>query len=46
MLPMAYAEKALKLYKDAKLVTVPGADHCFNGHLDELAAAIRGFFEK
>ena len=46
VVPMAYAEKALKLYKDAKLVTVPGADHCFNGHLDELAAAIRGFFEK
>ena len=46
VVPMAYAEKALKLYKEAKLVTVPGADHCFNGHLDELAAAIRGFFEK
>lgn len=46
VVPVALAEKALKLYKDAKLVTVPGADHCFNGHLDELAAAIRGFFEK
>ncbi len=46
VVPVVLAEKALKLYKDAKLVTVPGADHCFNGHLDELAAAIRGFFEK
>lgn len=46
VVPVVLAEKALKLYKDAKLVTVPGADHCFNGHLDELAAAIRGFFDK
>lgn len=46
VVPMAYAEKAQVLYKDAKLVTVPGADHCFNGHLDELAEAIRNFFIK
>ncbi|MCR5788845.1 MAG: lysophospholipase [Lachnospiraceae bacterium] len=42
--PYHYAQKALALYKNAKLVTVKGADHCFNGYLDELADAIRGFF--
>ena len=44
VVPMAYAEKAQELYKNAKLVTVSGADHCFNGHLEELAEAIRQFF--
>jgi len=42
--PFAYAQKALELYKNAKLVSVVGADHCFNGHMEELKAAIRKFF--
>ena len=33
-----------KLYKNAKLVTIPDADHCYTGHMEELAEAIRGFF--
>ena len=41
---ISYAEKAVKLYKNAKLVTIPGADHCFTKHLDEMAAAIKSFF--
>ncbi|MBO4494554.1 MAG: alpha/beta fold hydrolase [Clostridiales bacterium] len=39
-----YAEKAQKLYKNAKFVPIHGADHCFTKHLDEMAAAIRDYF--
>ena len=42
--PFLYAEKAVKLYRHAELVPVHGADHCFVGHLDELAGAVKGFF--
>jgi len=44
IVPYSYAEKAAELYRDAKLVTVHGADHCFTGHTKELADAIRAFF--
>ncbi|MCR5479563.1 MAG: S9 family peptidase [Ruminococcus sp.] len=43
--PFSYAQKAAELYADAKLVTVRGADHCFDGHTAELAAAVKAFFE-
>ena len=42
--PFLYAEKAAKLYKNAQLVPINGADHCFVGHLDELTRAITAFF--
>ena len=42
--PFSYAEKAVKLYHDAELVPIHGADHCFTGHLDEFAKAVKGFF--
>lgn len=42
--PFFFAEKAEQLYKNARLVAIHGADHCFNGHLKELAQAIRQFF--
>ena len=44
VVPMAWVEKAQQLYRNAKLVCVPGADHCFGGHIEEMAAAIRNFF--
>lgn len=43
--PYFYAEKAFELYKNAMLIPILGADHCFVGHLDELSNAIKGFFE-
>ncbi len=46
VVPMAYVEKAAKLYKNAKLVVIPGAHHCYDGHLDELADAIYAFFKE
>ena len=44
--PFEYAEKALKLYKNAKLVPIHGDDHCFTKHLDEVKDALRAFFEE
>lgn len=44
IVPYSCAEKAQKLYKNAKLVPIHGDDHCFTKHLDQMAAAIREFF--
>ena len=41
--PFFYAEKAERLYKNAKLVPIPGDDHCFNLHVDMMAEAIKEF---
>ncbi|MBO4290586.1 MAG: alpha/beta fold hydrolase [Lachnospiraceae bacterium] len=46
VVPYSYVEKAAELYDHAKLIVVPGADHCFNGHLEELAEAIRTYFNE
>ena len=43
VVPYSYAERANELYKNATLVPVHGADHCFVGHLDELYEAVKGF---
>ncbi len=40
----SYAQKAEQLYADARLVPVYGGDHCFVGHTEEVADAIREFF--
>lgn len=44
VVPYSYAEEAYKLYNNATLVPVHGADHCFNGHLSELTEALRKYF--
>lgn len=44
--PFSYAEKAVKLYKNAKIIPIHGDDHCFTKHLDEMADALRKFFLK
>ncbi len=44
--PFIYAEKAVKLYKNAELIPIRGAEHCFDGHLNELADVIRAFSER
>jgi len=41
--PYEYGVKAAKLYKNAKLVTIKGDDHCFDYHLDEVLDAVRDF---
>ena len=42
--PYEYAPKAQKLYKNAKLITIHGDDHCYTRHLSEVSDAIRQFF--
>lgn len=42
--PYFYAQKAEELYKNAKLVPIHGANHCFDDHLDELSEAVYTFF--
>jgi hypothetical protein len=44
IVPYSYAEKADRLYNNAELAQIRGADHCFVGHLDELACSIKNFF--
>ncbi|MCR5344210.1 MAG: lysophospholipase [Butyrivibrio sp.] len=39
-----YGVKASKLYKNAKLVTIHGDDHCYTRHLDEVYKALREGF--
>ena len=43
--PYSYAEKAVGLYKNAKLIPIHGDDHCFTRHLNEMADALRSFFK-
>ena len=44
--PYVYGQKAEELYKNAKLVTIHGDDHCYTRHMDEMADAIRSFFRE
>ncbi|MCR5763099.1 MAG: lysophospholipase [Treponema sp.] len=44
VVPYHYAQEAAKLYKNATLVPIHGADHCFYMHIPEMADAIKRFF--
>ncbi len=39
--PVRYATEAARLYRNARLVLVPGDDHCFNRHLDQMLQAVK-----
>ena len=41
-MPFTYAEKAEKLYKNAKLIPIHGDDHCFTKHLGAVYCAAIG----
>ena len=41
--PLQYAIDAQKRYKNCKLDTIPGDDHCFTRHLDQMLEAVRRF---
>ena len=41
--PLDYAKKAAQLYKNAKLVVIPGDDHCYTRHLDQVTEAVKAF---
>ncbi|MCR5557895.1 MAG: lysophospholipase [Butyrivibrio sp.] len=42
--PYSYGVKASQMYKNAKLVTIHGDDHCYTRHLDEVSKAIKEFW--
>jgi len=44
--PYEYGQKAEKLYKNARLVTIAGDDHCYNNHLDIVCTAVKEFLQK
>ena len=39
--PVRYGIDAAKAYHDAKLVLIPGDDHCYNFHLDQVVKAVK-----
>ncbi|MBQ3384930.1 MAG: alpha/beta hydrolase [Erysipelotrichaceae bacterium] len=41
--PLKYAIDAQKRYKNCKLEIIPGDDHCFTRHLDQMLAALKQF---
>ena len=38
--PVEYGMRAARAYADGKLVLIPGDDHCYNRHLDQVVAAV------
>ena len=45
VVPFSYAEKAVELYNNAKLISIHGDDHCFTRHLNEMHDAIENYFK-
>lgn len=43
--PLRYSVRAAEQYENAKLIIIPGADHGYHGHLEELTAAIQSFLK-
>ena len=43
VVPYAYAQKAVDLYKNARLATIVGDDHCYDHHLDQVTKALTDF---
>lgn len=43
VVPYSYGEEAARLYKNARLIGIKGAQHCFEGHEAEMADAIREY---
>ena len=43
--PLSYAKKAAELYKNAKLVVIPGDTHCYDRHLEMVIEAVKEFVQ-
>ncbi len=41
--PLSYAQKAAQLYRNARLVVVPGDNHCYDFHLEAVTEAVRDY---
>ena len=44
--PYSYAVDTAKRYANAELVTIPGDNHCYDHHLDQVTAAIKEWIAK
>ena len=44
--PYEYAVRAAQLYDNAKLVTIPGDDHCYTYHLPMVTKAVTDFLRE
>ena len=44
--PYQTAVDAAKRYKNAKLVTIHGDDHCYNNHLDQVITALKDYMKQ
>ena len=42
---LEYAKKAAALYKNCKLVLIPGDTHCYDNHLDMMTDAVKEFLQ-
>lgn len=45
-IPAEMAAEASEEFSDAELVIIPGDDHCYNYHLDQVLDAVRDFMER
>ena len=45
-IPVRVSEDAAAKYSNAELVVIPGDDHCYNYHLDQVLEAVRAFLSK
>ena len=41
--PVEYGIAAAKRYRDCKLVLIPGDDHCYGRHLDQVTDAVKAW---
>ena len=44
--PVAYGIRAAEAYANAKLVLLPGDDHCYARHLDAVVAAVQDWLRQ
>lgn len=44
--PVQYGIDAAKRYADCKLVLIPGDDHCYNSHLDQVVDAVKDWLRE
>lgn len=44
--PYSYGVKAAERYANGQLKTVAGADHCYEGHMDEFEACLKEFLKE
>ena len=42
--PYEYGVKAAKMYTDCEFVTIPGDNHCYDYHLEQMTEAVRDWF--